>query len=393
MLVNGIEAWLETRGRPLRPLVPALPPDVTYPDGAPPRRRLHGPSPGRPGPSASRTGPRWRRRSSRSTAPAEVVLRWRRTGGDGPARLVVRPLLSGRDYHALHHENPALRFDARDDAATVAWRPYPGVPADRGVWPTASYRTSRMVPQFLYAEEEERGLDAIEDLASPGVLHVRPRGGDASCAARRRRPDAGAALAATVDRGRPRGRARPPRRLRVAAGTAPPTPTRAPRRRAARSSPAIPGSPTGAATPSSPCAASCLIDRRRRARRATILLAVGGAVCEGMLPNRFPDVGRDAGVQLGRRVALVRRRGARLPAGAARRRAAARARSRRARAAVAAILDGYAARHALRHPDATRTACSRPACRACSSPGWTPRSATGWSRRGSASRSRSRRCG
>ena len=28
--------------------------------------------------------------------------------------LKVRPLLSGRDYHALHHENAAFNFNARD---------------------------------------------------------------------------------------------------------------------------------------------------------------------------------------------------------------------------------------------------------------------------------------
>ena len=39
-----------------------------------------------------------------------TAVRWRRTGGSDAA-LVVRPFLSGRDTHALHHANPAFRFD------------------------------------------------------------------------------------------------------------------------------------------------------------------------------------------------------------------------------------------------------------------------------------------
>src|SRR5262249_32476591 len=42
-----------------------------------------------------------------------VVLSWRATpvGGAGEIVLEVRPFLSGRDAHALHHENPDFRFD------------------------------------------------------------------------------------------------------------------------------------------------------------------------------------------------------------------------------------------------------------------------------------------
>src|SRR4030095_6020254 len=47
---------------------------------------------------------------------AATMLYWRLRGGPG-GTLAVRPLLSGRDYHALHHENPALRFDAEVNGA------------------------------------------------------------------------------------------------------------------------------------------------------------------------------------------------------------------------------------------------------------------------------------
>ena len=52
--------------------------------------------------------------------------------GDGPLPPVRPPApISGRDYHALHHENPAFDFTRDDRARRVTWRPYPGLPADR----------------------------------------------------------------------------------------------------------------------------------------------------------------------------------------------------------------------------------------------------------------------
>jgi hypothetical protein len=45
-----------------------------------------------------------------------VVVRWQLTAADDrPATLEVRPLLSGRDYHSLHHEDSAFRRHAEVD--------------------------------------------------------------------------------------------------------------------------------------------------------------------------------------------------------------------------------------------------------------------------------------
>jgi glycogen debranching enzyme len=101
-------------------------------------------------------------------AGGQTSLRWSRTG-EGAATLHVRPLLSGRDYHALHHENPAFGFDAEQGPGWTRWRPYPGLPpitAWGGAWQAAPdwYR------QFLYTAERDRGLDDTEDLAAPGIL-------------------------------------------------------------------------------------------------------------------------------------------------------------------------------------------------------------------------------
>ena len=118
-----------------------------------------------------------------------------------------------------------------------------------------------------------------------------------------------------------------------------------------------------------------------------------GTVARGHAAQPLSRRGRRARVQLGGRLALVRRRRARIPARPRRGRPCRPAEARGARAAV----DGDP-RRATRAARATASRSTtdgllRPACRACSSPGWTPRSATGSSRRASASRSRSRRCG
>ncbi|MEO8191690.1 MAG: amylo-alpha-1,6-glucosidase [Acidobacteriota bacterium] len=101
-----------------------------------------------------------------------VVLSWRARGAKGRVTLEVRPLLSGRDAHDLHHENPVFRFEPEPGTSgdTRRWHPYPGVPEvsmqsngeyiHEPVW----YR------HFLYTEERSRGLDCFEDLASPGVF-------------------------------------------------------------------------------------------------------------------------------------------------------------------------------------------------------------------------------
>jgi predicted glycogen debranching enzyme len=105
----------------------------------------------------------------RPGAPA-VALSWRllERPRSGPVRLEVRPFFSGRDYHALHHENPAFGFSPDGEGARLRWRPYPGVPAVVAAHNGAYRHDPHWYRQFLYSEEAARGLDAVEDLAAPG---------------------------------------------------------------------------------------------------------------------------------------------------------------------------------------------------------------------------------
>jgi len=89
-----------------------------------------------------------------------------------PATLRIRPLLSGRNFHALHHENSAFHFDARIQGELVRFTPYPGAPAVQMLSNARYEPAPDWYRSFYYAEEAARGLDATEDLASPGVLEL-----------------------------------------------------------------------------------------------------------------------------------------------------------------------------------------------------------------------------
>jgi predicted glycogen debranching enzyme len=105
------------------------------------------------------------------------------------ARLELRPLLSGRDFHALHHENPALRMEAEFRGRAVRFAPYPGVPAVLCLT-NGDYRAAPdWYRNFFYAAEAERGLDAEEDLATPGIFSFDLSRGEAVCLLSAELPD------------------------------------------------------------------------------------------------------------------------------------------------------------------------------------------------------------
>jgi predicted glycogen debranching enzyme len=166
VLVNGLEVWLETPAGRFALSSQGYAPDVTFPDG---QDRL----------VEFRTDPwpRWRFCAEDGTEVAqeliahadhpEVALRWRLLAG-ASARLVVRPLMSGRDYHGLHHENPGFRFEPETAGARVTWQVYPGLPPISVLANGAYLHDPTWYRNFRYDAELERGLDFVEDLASPG---------------------------------------------------------------------------------------------------------------------------------------------------------------------------------------------------------------------------------
>jgi predicted glycogen debranching enzyme len=99
-----------------------------------------------------------------------VAIRWRALNAASGTILSVRPFLSGRDLHALHHANPAFRFAHALGGEEVSWVPYPGVPGVAALSNGAYQSQPEWYRGFLYAEERARGLDFEEDLAAPGVF-------------------------------------------------------------------------------------------------------------------------------------------------------------------------------------------------------------------------------
>jgi predicted glycogen debranching enzyme len=169
VLVNGLDAWVETSSGRFAISSQEYAPGVTAPDGA-----------SRIAAFEAFPWPRWVFELPDGTRIAQelfvpkgasaVALSWTLLSGAGPVTLEVRPFFSGRDYHALHHENPAFRFEPEDRDGVLRFRPYDSVPSvavrSNGTF-TAAHDWYR---SFLYAEERARGLDFVEDLASPALF-------------------------------------------------------------------------------------------------------------------------------------------------------------------------------------------------------------------------------
>ncbi|HLQ46235.1 MAG TPA: glycogen debranching enzyme N-terminal domain-containing protein, partial [Planctomycetaceae bacterium] len=180
VLVSGFDAWLETPAGRFALSTQCYRGDVRYPDG---ESRLDT--------FLWEPWPTWRWRLPDGTCVEQelfmphgcsaVCLRWTVIAGTA-ARLLIRPLLAARDYHCLQHETSDFRCEAeitsitevtsagRREESRVAWRPYERLPAIVS-WSNGGYQHEpAWYRQFLYSHEAERGLDCLEDLASPGVL-------------------------------------------------------------------------------------------------------------------------------------------------------------------------------------------------------------------------------
>ncbi|MBX3023895.1 glycogen debranching enzyme family protein [bacterium] len=287
VLLSGFDAWLRTAAGDQALTTQRYAPGTLYPDG---QWRIDA--------FTLDPWPRWRYRLADGTrveqelfAPhgrAAVVVRWRLLEPTATAVLRLRPFLCGRDYHALHHENPAFRFAAEGDGQQRVLRPYDGVPAVRWLANADYAADPTWYRNFLYGAEQERGLDAVEDLASPGILSWDLARGDAAwivttdetLLAGGDAPPLAESLAAAE-----RARRRFPSRLHRAAD--------AYLVRRGDGLSVVAGYPwftdwgrdTFIALRGLCLAGGRLDDARR------ILLAWAGAVSQGMLPNRFPDRG------------------------------------------------------------------------------------------------------
>ena len=170
VLVNGFDAWVETPQGTFAISSQHYAPDVIHPDGW---SRIES--------FEYEPWPRWRFRLTNELlveqevfvlpGQSAVMLSWKlATRKHVAAKLKVRPFLSGRDFHSTHHQNSSFRFEAKQDSERIVWRPYDGIPAVIAYANGDYSHEPTWYRNFLYSEEQARGLDAIEDLASPGIF-------------------------------------------------------------------------------------------------------------------------------------------------------------------------------------------------------------------------------
>jgi len=166
VLVNGFDAWVETAEGKFALSSQRYAPDVTHPDGAARIERFTRD----PWPTwtyALPNGLEVVHELAMVRGAPLVALSWRLSRAED-ARLIVQPYLSGRDIHATHHENDALRFDSSVAGRRVTWQPYGDLPPIIALANGEYFRDPSWYRQFQYDEERARGLDYIEDLAVPG---------------------------------------------------------------------------------------------------------------------------------------------------------------------------------------------------------------------------------
>ncbi len=168
-LVNGFDAWLDTPEGNFPLTSQVYDPGVVHPHAW-----------DRIDEFDADPWPRWQFRLADGTCiehqlfvphgHSAAILTWRVLGqGDGCV-LSVRPYISGREYHRLHQENEAFRFDLSMLEGRVVWRPYPDKPAILSRTNGEYVHEPEWYRQFMYEEERTRGLDYLEDLASPGAF-------------------------------------------------------------------------------------------------------------------------------------------------------------------------------------------------------------------------------
>ena len=92
--------------------------------------------------------------------------------------LELRPLIAFRDYHGTTHKNDSLNPSVRSESGVATIAPYNGLPELHfGHNADALEIAGNWYLNFEYAAEQERGLDAHEDLFNPFVLRFPVRHG------------------------------------------------------------------------------------------------------------------------------------------------------------------------------------------------------------------------
>ena len=169
VLVNGLDAWVETAKGTFSLSSQCYAPDVIGGDGAQ-RIEAFGWEPWPHWIFKLEDGTRIELEIFAINGEPATCLSWKLLGPRRDVKLHVRPFLSGRDYHSLHKSNPAFHFDAEVKLDRVSWQPYNDMPGVTALTNGGYSHQPNWYYNFIYEEERNRGLDCEEDLAAPGVF-------------------------------------------------------------------------------------------------------------------------------------------------------------------------------------------------------------------------------
>ena len=100
-----------------------------------------------------------------------TAIRWQAIGSPSGVKLHVKPFLSARDYHSMHHENGNMNLETRNQNGELTWQPYSDSPEIFAESTGEFENKPDWFHSFEYEKETQRGLDTTEDLGCPGEFH------------------------------------------------------------------------------------------------------------------------------------------------------------------------------------------------------------------------------
>lgn len=166
VLVNHLDEWLEVEGHTI-PLSTNLYPNAIHPKGY---QQCIG--------FTTDPWPTWTYDCQGAVVQREifcvqdrdlVVIRWTIAPKTKKAiTLRLRPMVSGRDYHATHHRNESLSPTATVTDGLVSWQPYNGLPSVQALQNGVYRHDPTWFRAVQFPAEQQRGLDFEEDWWSPG---------------------------------------------------------------------------------------------------------------------------------------------------------------------------------------------------------------------------------
>ena len=170
ILVNGFDAWVETPHGTFPISTQAYRDESFWPEGFLLRRSF-----------VSTHWPTWIYDLGQSLQIKQelfvpdgiqgTVIRWQVIGSALGVKLHVKPFLSARVYHSMHHKNDDMNLETRMQNAELIWQPYSDSPEIFAESTGEFEAKPEWFQSFHYEKEAQRGLDTMEDLGCPGEFH------------------------------------------------------------------------------------------------------------------------------------------------------------------------------------------------------------------------------